>query len=86
MKDTPFFLIKQLQKATKTTLFEKICLHFIKPKYKVDKKEGTTLKYKIFRKKIYVLEHWITPPLHPNCRCSGVDVRTINSIYSQNNT
>ena len=67
-----FFSAKDLQKATKTSVFEKFCLLFVKPKYQVDKLEWHTLKYKIFRGKIYVLEHWINLPIHPNCRCQVV--------------
>lgn len=67
-----FFSVKDLQKATKITAFEKVCLWFIKPKYQVDKIEGHTLKYKVFRKRIYVLAHWINPPMHYNCRCQVV--------------
>lgn len=66
------FSVSDLKKATKLTLFEKICLCFVKPKYQIDEVENHTLKYKIFRGKMYVLGHWINAPKHWNCRCSVV--------------
>lgn len=63
-----FFSDSDLKKATKITLFEKMCLWFIKPKYAVSKIENHTLKYKMFRGKMYIIDHWINPPITWNCR------------------
>ena len=63
-----FFTQFDLKKATKMTIFEKICLWFIKPKIQVDEIENNTLVYKIFRGKVYIINHFINPPKHWNCR------------------
>lgn len=70
-----FFSAFNLKKATKMTFFEKIFLFFIKPKFEVDEVQRTTLKYKIFRGKIYILDHFINPPKYFNCRHSLVYVK-----------
>jgi len=67
-----FFSAFDLKKATKITLFEKFCLAFIKKKYQVDEVENNTLVYKIFRGKIYILNHFMHPPKQWNCRHSFV--------------
>lgn len=56
-----FVTYADLKKATKINLFEKFCLWFIKPTYEVNVNEGSTLVYKIFRGKTYILDHFITP-------------------------
>jgi hypothetical protein len=66
------FSVSDLKKATKLTMFEKICLWFVSPKYQVDEFKNSTLKYKTFRGKMYVLAIWINPPKHWNCRCEFV--------------
>ena len=63
-----FFSAFDLKKATKTTLFERFLLWFVKPKYEVDHLENHTLKYKVLNGKIYILAHWINPPKQWNCR------------------
>ena len=70
---SPIFNKACFNKATKITMFEKFCLWFINPKYQVDEIENNTLKYKIFRGKMYVLNYWINPPKHWNCRHSIVN-------------
>ena len=57
-----FFSAFDLKKATKITLFEKFCLAFIKKKYQVNEMENNTFVYKVFRGKIYILNHFMHPP------------------------
>jgi hypothetical protein len=64
------FSAYDLAKATKLTLLEKIALRFIKRKYFVDKIESSTIVYKMWRGKTYILDHFNNPPKHFNCRCS----------------
>ena len=64
------FTYADLKKATTIKWFEKIALWFIQKQYQVEEIEGHTLVYKTWRGKIYVLNHWINPPKHWNCRCS----------------
>jgi hypothetical protein len=66
--DSKFYYAFDLKKATKITMFEKICLLFLKPKIQVDELENNTLVYKIFRGKMYIINHLINPPKHWNCR------------------
>jgi len=54
--DNAFISAFDLKKATKITMFEKICLWFIKPKTQVDQIEKITMQYKIFRGRIYILK------------------------------
>jgi len=67
--DDTFFTAFNLKKATKLNKFEEICLFFIKSHFQIDEIEGHVLKYKIFRKKIYIIDHWLNPPNGFNCRC-----------------
>lgn len=70
MRDTKEWISSfDLTKATHITPFEKFCLWFINRKYQVDEQEGSTLVYKIFRGKVYILDEWINPPKGYNCRC-----------------
>ncbi len=64
------FSAYDLAKATKLTLLEKIILLFIKRKYFVDKVESSTIVYKMWRGKTYILDHFNNSPKHFNCRCS----------------
>jgi hypothetical protein len=64
------FSAYDLEKATKLTLLEKIVLPFIKRKYFVDDIECSMIVYKMWRGKIYILDHYNNPPKHFNCRCS----------------
>ena len=59
-----------LEKPTKTTLIEKIMLFFIKKQYFLDEFELTTLVYKSLKCKIYIINHFYNPPMHPMCRCT----------------
>jgi hypothetical protein len=63
-----FYYRFSLKKATKITLFEKFCLWFIQPQYTHDDPWGTILVWKKFRGKTYILNHFIAPPKHYNCR------------------
>lgn len=51
-------------------LCEKIVLLFIKKKYAANHFESNTTVYKIWRNKIYIIDFYITPPIHHSCRCS----------------
>lgn len=64
------FSAYDLAKATKLTLIEKIVLFFIKRKYFTDNIESSTIEYKVWRGKTYILKHYSNPPKHPMCRCS----------------
>ena len=55
-----------LRKATKTTFIERILLFFVKAKFSKDFE--TTLKYKVLRGRIFILDEWINPPKGYNCR------------------
>jgi len=81
------FSITDLEKVTGINWFEKICLWFVKPKYKTNDIEGNTLKYKIFRGKMYVLAHWLNPPQQWNCRCqiNHISHEVINKYHDFNN-
>lgn len=64
-----FFTQKDLLKKTKTTFIEKLILYFINKRYKIDEVQNNILIYKKHRGKIYVIDHFITPPKMHNCRC-----------------
>ena len=64
------FSAYDLAKATRLTLLEKIVLPFIKRKHFVDKIESSTIVYKMWKGKMYILDHYNNPPKHFNCRCS----------------
>ena len=64
------FSAYDLAKATRLTLLEKIVLPFIKRKHFVDKIESSTIVYKMWKGKMYILEHYNNLPKHFNCRCS----------------
>lgn len=68
--NSDIFPVNALKKATKITLLEKFALLFCKKKISTDKPEFTILVYKLFRGKLYVLEHYYNPPMHPICRCN----------------
>lgn len=48
----------------------KICLFFIKARYKINKVECIKIKYKIFKGKTYILDIYTMPPQGYNCRCT----------------
>ena len=48
----------------------KICLFFIKAKYKINEVECIKIKYKIFKGKTYILDIYTMPPQGYNCRCT----------------
>jgi glycine cleavage system regulatory protein len=63
-----FFNKKQLEKATKINLIEKVCLFFIKKTIHIDRIENITTISKTFRKKLYILEQFYNLPTGYNCR------------------
>lgn len=63
-----FFKSFDLKKATNITIFERFCLMFVKEKYSYDEIDNTTLVYKTFKGKMYILNHFINPPKTFNCR------------------
>ena len=69
------FTRQMLEKATKISFFEKICLWFIKPKSIVNRTEGHTLIYKDFRGKRFILNHFHHPPVGYRCRCSVIPIK-----------
>ena len=64
------FSAYDLAKATRLTLLEKIVLPFLKSQHFVDKFESSTIVYKMWKGKMYILDHYNNPPKHFNCRCS----------------
>jgi hypothetical protein len=64
----PMFGRVIIEKTTQTTMWEKFCLQFIKKQFIVDEIEGTTLVYKKFNGKLYILQHFVNPPKHWSCR------------------
>lgn len=65
-----FFSAFDLKKLTKITPLEKLCLAFIKKKYEFDEVENTVLVYKVFKGKVYILNHFKLPPRQWICRHS----------------
>ena len=75
MKDHYIFNRDLLKKCTKINLFEKIGLYFCKS---IIFDDGTSvLVSKVMRGKVYVISHFIKPPVHPNCRCQINKIREI---------
>lgn len=44
----------------KITLFERLCLLFIRSHYSTDDVMGTTIQYKIFKGKLYFIKEYFT--------------------------
>ncbi len=57
-----FIQREELPKKTKISRAEKVLLHFVKPMYSIDETTGLTIKYKILRGKVYILDRWHQAP------------------------
>lgn len=59
---------KDFRAKTKITFAEKVALIFIEKQVRYDPIENSTLVYKIYKGKVYVLDFFVNPPNHANCR------------------
>jgi len=55
-----FFIQRVKNKATKISMFEKICLLFVKAKFQVDPYEQITIVYKVFNKRLFIINQFKT--------------------------
>jgi len=67
--ENALFDTQGLQIASKLTWFEKIVLKFIKKQYFTDKLKSSTIIYKTWKRKLYIIEHFYVLPMHFMCRC-----------------
>jgi hypothetical protein len=65
-----------LRKPTPINLLERICLFFIPTVICYDRLNFTTMVYKNFRGKNYIINHFVSGPETWNCRCSQVYLET----------
>lgn len=69
-KEYAMFSNDDIKKITKISLIEKFVLLFLKQQYYLDKEGFSTIVYKIWRGKTYIIRHVMHGPLHPMCKCT----------------
>jgi len=76
--DEPLYPRVPLQKTTVTNMWERFALRFVD--VQVTHFEGTTLVTKTLFGKLYVISHYVNPPIGYNCPCSVVPIEPMQVV------